>query len=1030
MADRTDTTLAEQMSVEELKSLARMLTDASGNPAYTMVVQSPAGLPDRIRRELGDNFQEACGVYDPESDSVFLVAENVRNPEHAVAVWAHEQIVHHGLRSLMTQEERNDLLDRLWERSGGLDNPDIDELCENYGLDPQKDTDSRRFAAEEYLASLAEKKSLDLLNATERSLWEMVVESVKKAVDRVCSAVTGRPMHEDTDALLSSLGRHVLDGRGNPARGYGVTEHAMPALRTRPAPENTITAYKLFRVDQDRPGNLYPLFVDAQKSVPMGAWIDAEEGPMAKPTKTGRMQVKSELGTLAFRPGWHAGDAPCMYQVGLGKMQKKRVNGEEIWQRETRADNHVWAEVSLAADVSYQAEADRNGINARTGNFVNRDADIKRIPEDGFYRYKTSPTMRGKWIISGSMKVNRVLTDKEVEAINKGTGFPDLPRKSPLVLEKLGFDSETGQALNRKQEKIRAANPSQNMEEGMDYLEAVRNGTKLKDVPVDERTPEVCSEAVKNNPWNFRDVPENLKTEALCRKAVRKDGHLLDDVPENMRTKKLCDRAIESTREAFVDEITQYIPDNVLKEELREGKLDLRQVDQARWTEEICMAAVQKDPFRLMNVPEDLKTYEMCLESVRGSASNIKRVPEKFLDQKMCDAVMENTCTKGEVFDAQDLLYVPEKFLTEEICLFYAQQADNALQYIPEEKRSEKVCMEAVKNNPSNLRHIPKTYDQMEFCLESAARFPWILENPHRKMFENDLPREVFTPEFKEKALAANAEIRENYRKSVAEGMPLKEVPWDYRNFEICTEAVAKSADNLPDIQGHLMCRDFCLKCVEKNGESLAWLPKESLTDYVVHEAVRNSGKALRLVPEESKTTELCFAAVSNDPQALEFVPEKNRTAEVCSRAWEKAETSESRELVQELIPSWFKDRHGVPLSASDMEKRETALHNRAEIIIENNQSVIDTFAKNVEDKEETLNYILCLDHDDGRMFIGIDGFDESSNNVSILEKKQVSTEDLKKCLIEKLDAFDKKKLQQKEKKQSLHEEKTKQHRR
>ena len=66
----------------------------------------------------------------------------------------------------------------------------------------------------------------------------------------------------------------------------------------------------------------------------------------------------------------------------------------------------------------------------RNGKFIPVKAMLTRIPEDGFYRYKTSPMMLGKWIIAGSMKVNRILPDDEVAQICKAAGYEALPRKT------------------------------------------------------------------------------------------------------------------------------------------------------------------------------------------------------------------------------------------------------------------------------------------------------------------------------------------------------------------------------------------------------------------------------------------------------------------------------------------------------------------------------------------------------------------------------------------------------------------------
>ena len=175
-------------------------------------------------------------------------------------------------------------------------------------------------------------------------------------------------------------------------------------------PQKTVKAYKLFRTKGD--GKLYPLFVNADKPVPMGEWLEAEEGPQGK----AQGKVKSKLGDLAYRPGWHAGDLPMATHIG-GK------SDPSLKKPDYRPDNHVWAEVEMAADKDWQSVADSRGKGVK--------AHITdQVPYGGFYRYKTNPNMTGNWLIGGNMKVNRVLPDEEVKAINDQAGTADLPRRS------------------------------------------------------------------------------------------------------------------------------------------------------------------------------------------------------------------------------------------------------------------------------------------------------------------------------------------------------------------------------------------------------------------------------------------------------------------------------------------------------------------------------------------------------------------------------------------------------------------------
>ena len=187
-----------------------------------------------------------------------------------------------------------------------------------------------------------------------------------------------------------------------------LSPQAQPKARGGAVPQKTVKAYKLFRTKGD--GKLYPLFVNAEKPVPMGEWLEAEEGPQGK----AQGKVKSKLGDLAYRPGWHAGDLPMATHIG-GK------SDPSLKKPDYRPDNHVWAEVEMAADKDWQSVADSRGRGVK--------AHITdQVPLGGFYRYKTNPNMTGNWLIGGNMKVNRVLPDDEVKAINDQAGTADLPR--------------------------------------------------------------------------------------------------------------------------------------------------------------------------------------------------------------------------------------------------------------------------------------------------------------------------------------------------------------------------------------------------------------------------------------------------------------------------------------------------------------------------------------------------------------------------------------------------------------------------
>jgi hypothetical protein len=193
-------------------------------------------------------------------------------------------------------------------------------------------------------------------------------------------------------------------------------------------PSETVKAYKLFKT---KPGddNIYPLFVNSNDRVDVGKWVDAEIGEIAekgskrkssaKPSD--KPMVKSSLGNLAFRPGWHAGDAASAQHIG-----GKAVKGSK--KPQYRPANQVWAEVEMPNDVNWQDEATKRADIKKDGNVNARTAHITdQLPLGGSYRYKTNSNMQGSWIISGNMKVNNKLNNEQVKGVGLSTGIPDLP---------------------------------------------------------------------------------------------------------------------------------------------------------------------------------------------------------------------------------------------------------------------------------------------------------------------------------------------------------------------------------------------------------------------------------------------------------------------------------------------------------------------------------------------------------------------------------------------------------------------------
>ena len=227
-------------------------------------------------------------------------------------------------------------------------------------------------------------------------------------------------------------------------------------------------AYKVFKVKN---GKLYPPMVanPGGEATPLGVWLDAEEGEFAGLSKTGRKQVKSiSSGNLAYRPGWHLGDVPRAkqfdrsfswqlvdnvdendavktinnYSTFINSYAKTANIGNIYYIKDidkyvqVTNDNapyfpydFVWAECEYIMDIDYQSEADEQGYmrtkadgsTYRSDKYQHSLAGLPKLPKNGYYKYRTNPNPDTvPWVITGAIKVNKLLDDYDVERILGG----------------------------------------------------------------------------------------------------------------------------------------------------------------------------------------------------------------------------------------------------------------------------------------------------------------------------------------------------------------------------------------------------------------------------------------------------------------------------------------------------------------------------------------------------------------------------------------------------------------------------------
>ena len=149
--------------------------------------------------------------------------------------------------------------------------------------------------------------------------------------------------------------------------------------------------YKLFRTKGTK---LYPLYVNAKESIPIGRWIQSKPGELVDET---HVKASGCGGKLSLRSGYHSTDVPFTDWIG------ERQDDGTLAQRK----DCVWCECEVKGDE----------IESKTKN------GYRIIPEDSYYYFKTNSKQERPWIISDWIKVNRILSNEEVADICRANGI-------------------------------------------------------------------------------------------------------------------------------------------------------------------------------------------------------------------------------------------------------------------------------------------------------------------------------------------------------------------------------------------------------------------------------------------------------------------------------------------------------------------------------------------------------------------------------------------------------------------------------
>lgn len=296
----------------------------------------------------------------------------------------------------------------------------VDETMQRYS-DAGFSGRARDYYAEEVVADAVGEmiRDLNLAHTLAMKMSHPLLAAIHEILQKIKLAFFGTEYSDVTKNIIRSIEQAYVKTAKGEITNSETGEDVSFSLRQKPEPKKKGIGYKVFVL---KDGKLYPPMVANPNgaATPVGVWLDADAAPIAGESKTGRPQVKQGgkgtqggSGKLAYRPGWHLGVVPYAIQFN----RKDAEGNKTLFPK-----NFVFAEVEYAADVDYQEEARQEGINP-SGKYQHSLAGLKHLPTDGYYMYRTNPNPEtDPWVITGAMKVNRILTRAEQAELVKNAG--------------------------------------------------------------------------------------------------------------------------------------------------------------------------------------------------------------------------------------------------------------------------------------------------------------------------------------------------------------------------------------------------------------------------------------------------------------------------------------------------------------------------------------------------------------------------------------------------------------------------------
>lgn len=422
----------EKNKVDDMKVVDNIVGEKTRKAFERLAKMMGANIQWQYSDKLGNGWIQETTDADGNVHRTIFITLDSSITEGAQFIFGHEMT--HQIKNL-NPAAYNELTQLVLDTYGSdAFDKAVDETMQRYS-DAGFSGRNREYYAEEVVADAVGEmiRDLNLAHTIAMKMSHPLLAAIHEILQKIKLAFFGTEYSDVTKNIIRSIEQAYVKTAKGEVTNSETGEDVSYSLRQKPEPKKKGIGYKVFVL---KDGKLYPPMVANPDgaATPVGVWLDADAAPIAGESKTGRPQVKQGgkgtqggSGKLAYRPGWHLGVVPYAIQFN-----RKDAEGNKI----LFPKNFVFAEVEYAADVDYQEEARQEGINP-SGKYQHSLAGLKHLPTDGYYMYRTNPNPEtDPWVITGAMKVNRILTRAEqADLVSKAGREPQQIQEGDIVTD-------------------------------------------------------------------------------------------------------------------------------------------------------------------------------------------------------------------------------------------------------------------------------------------------------------------------------------------------------------------------------------------------------------------------------------------------------------------------------------------------------------------------------------------------------------------------------------------------------------------